>query len=403
MKKIWIILFSLPFLFSFLLVNKKKTEKNLIHQLLENDTSSIVKEVFASPEKYRLQIVYTQIDRDHKNHIKFKNFTFRTNQHEYFYPASMAKLPLAALTLEKINQLKLNPSVPLDSLRLLITDPKTGLITHSFIEDDIKKMFVVSNNSAFNNLYDFVGQEMINKRLWEMGYKDIRIIQKFLSLDSIGHRTSPPVKLLASEKDTIYQRGVEINPNQWVNDAHQNQVGIAFYDDRKLIKKPKDFSKGNYIPLEDLHSILISLIYPDEVPKEKRFHLSPNDHTVLKKYMSMYPREAGLEEWKDETIYYDSFRKYLLVGNTKTRIDSCLKIYNKVGQAYGFMTDCAYIKDYNTDIEFFLSATIYVNKNEIINDGKYEYNSIGFPFLERLGQIFYQHELKRTRKMLKRE
>ena len=45
-----------------------------------------------------------------------------------------------------------------------------------------------------------------------------------------------------------------------------------------------------------------------------------------------------------------------------------------------------------------LAATIYVNEDEILNDGKYEYEAIGHPFLYKLGQTIYQHEISRKRK-----
>jgi hypothetical protein len=45
-----------------------------------------------------------------------------------------------------------------------------------------------------------------------------------------------------------------------------------------------------------------------------------------------------------------------------------------------------------------LSATVYVNSDGVLNDGKYEYTTVGWPFLYQLGQTVYQHELKRKRR-----
>ena len=45
-----------------------------------------------------------------------------------------------------------------------------------------------------------------------------------------------------------------------------------------------------------------------------------------------------------------------------------------------------------------LTATIYVNSDGVMNDNKYDYDSIGYPFLYRLGQCVYNYELKRDRK-----
>jgi hypothetical protein len=45
-----------------------------------------------------------------------------------------------------------------------------------------------------------------------------------------------------------------------------------------------------------------------------------------------------------------------------------------------------------------LSATIYCNSDEIVNDDKYDYETVGFPFMKNLGRLIYDYESKRTRK-----
>ena len=59
--------------------------------------------------------------------------------------------------------------------------------------------------------------------------------------------------------------------------------------------------------------------------------------------------------------------KFLIFGDTKDKIDSSIKIYNKIGQAYGTLTDCAYIIDEKAGVEFMVTATLLVNKNKIFN------------------------------------
>jgi hypothetical protein len=44
-----------------------------------------------------------------------------------------------------------------------------------------------------------------------------------------------------------------------------------------------------------------------------------------------------------------------------------------------------------------LTATIYVNSDGIMNDDKYDYDTIGLPALYQLGQLIYQYELHRER------
>lgn len=76
---------------------------------------------------------------------------------------------------------------------------------------------------------------------------------------------------------------------------------------------------------------------------------------------------------------------------TLRKIPKHIKIYNKVGYAYGYLTDCAYIKDTKHEIEYILSATIHVNSNKVYNDNNYEYESIGIPFLALFGRELHQY------------
>ena len=71
----------------------------------------------------------------------------------------------------------------------------------------------------------------------------------------------------------------------------------------------------------------------------------------------------------------------------------------RVEAAYGQLVDVAYIVDFDKKIEFFLSAAIYCNSDGILNDDKYDYDTIGFPFMKQLGEVLYQYELGRKRKI----
>jgi hypothetical protein len=56
--------------------------------------------------------------------------------------------------------------------------------------------------------------------------------------------------------------------------------------------------------------------------------------------------------------------------------------------------------DFEAKTEFMVSAVIYTNENKILNDGKYEYKEIGFPFFVNLGKVIAWHEKNRERKYL---
>jgi hypothetical protein len=90
----------------------------------------------------------------------------------------------------------------------------------------------------------------------------------------------------------------------------------------------------------------------------------------------------------------------MMMGAKKGPIPASLKIFNKVGDAYGFLLDISYIVDTVNKVEFMLSGVIYCNKDGIINDSKYDYETVGYPFFENLGKLIYAYELKRKKKYL---
>lgn len=147
-----------------------------------------------------------------------------------------------------------------------------------------------------------------------------------------------------------------------------------------------------------MHSVLQSLIFPETVPEKLRFRLTEDDYRFLYKYMAMKPKESLFPQY--DSSYNDAYVKFFLFGGSGRIDDPSLRIFNKVGDAYGFLTDVAYIVDSTNGVEFMLSASIYCNSDGIFNDDKYDYENVGFPFLKHLGEVIYRHELQRKKKWL---
>ena len=133
------------------------------------------------------------------------------------------------------------------------------------------------------------------------------------------------------------------------------------------------------------------VIFPETFPKGQRFNLSEVQRQYLLTAMHTVPQKVGY----DPETFYDGYCKFFMYGDTKEDIPNHIEIYNKVGFAYGTLTDCAYIKDTSNNIDFMLTATILVNNDGIFNDDAYEYDEIGIPFLAQLGREIYNEELKR--------
>ena len=113
--------------------------------------------------------------------------------------------------------------------------------------------------------------------------------------------------------------------------------------------------------------------------------------------MSQLPRETSWPPYKLDTALQDAACKFLMYAETRKQIPKSIRIFNKIGGAYGYLIDNAYIVDFDHGVEFMLSAVINTNRDGVYNDDKYDYKTIGYPFLKDLGQLIYQYELKRKR------
>ena len=351
-----------------------------------------------------MQIVYTQVDRTKDGNARFADHYFNVNAEKYFYPASTVKFPIVILALQKLNEL----NIPgLDKNTTMITEAgyngQTAVYNDSTAADGrptiahyIKKILLVSDNDAFNRLYEFLGQEYINNTLHKMGYADVQIIHRLnISLTEDQNRHTNPVKFYDNNRKIIYEKPAE--NSQLVYAERNTKMGKGYMKGTELVNEPFDFSKKNRLSLQDLHSIMRSIIFPNMVPAMQRFNLTKDDYDFLHKYMSMMPSESKFPSY-DSADYWDTYVKFLMYGAERGKVDTIIRIFNKTGDAYGFMIDVAYIVDYKNHVEFMLSAVIHCNNDGIFNDDKYDYNTVGYPFMKNLGQVIYNYELKRKRK-----
>jgi hypothetical protein len=356
------------------------------------------------PDSFNVQIVYTRIDRDKKNKPHFTEYQYRLNKDHYFYPASTVKMPAAFLALEKLNRLKI-PGLSKSST--MITDSSADgqdvVYTHPLAEDGrpsiehyIKQIFLVSDNDAFNRLYEFLGQEYIQRELKKKAYPDVQIRHRLnVYRTQEQNRQTNPVSFYDTSGQLLYEQ-----PGFYSNAVFPQRVslqGNGYYSGGKLIQQPFSFSEKNRVYLEDQHHILQSVLFPEAVSKKRRFQLSDDDYAFIKHWMSAYPKESRYPYY-DSSEYYDTYCKFMFYGSEKKTVHPDIRIFNKVGDAYGFLTDISYIVDFANGVEFMVSATISCNTDGIFNDDHYDYDRIGYPFLKHLGQALYDYELKRTKK-----
>ena len=404
MKKVKFYLVRLPiisiaiFLFCCVLgCNSKPKNSSLLLEILKDSKESIIKKVQSDLNTHEVQILYTRIHRDSSGLPKFERHNFQVNSKQYFYPASTVKFPVAILALQKIRKLQ-SQGIPVTAdtpFKVLFsenlikktdsTHPKNNLtIAHL-----IKKIFLVSDNMAYNYLFDFIGSDNANKAIHNIGITNFNLSHKFS--DSENENSTPRFIFFNQKGDTIYNQAPIIS-NQKIKNTNLGGVlkGKGYIKDGILIGESMDFSEKNYVSISALHQILERIIFPKLFSKKKQFTIEPEDYFFLRYWMSRTPNEVTIPFYDRET-FFDSYCKFFIYGDKKGEMTNNIRIYNKVGLAYGTTTDLAYVKDRN-GIEFFLTATILTNKNEIFNDNKYEYEQLGIPFLAALGREIYQFE-----------
>ncbi len=387
----------------------QKNDATLLEMLGKNNPK--FEKILANPEKYRVQIVYTQIDRDAQNRPTFTTHRFRADPKEYFYPASTVKFPACLLALEKINHLNntfkfdIQKDAPMftESVNAIADYPPQYMDTTSAtkmpsVAHYVKKILLVSDNDAFNRLYEFVGQEAFNKNLYLKNYKNLRIRHRLsIPLSTSENAQTNAVSFWQSGK-TIYKQPEQISAMNF--DETPITLGNGFMKGEKLVNEPFDFTFKNHFALEDQQRILRAVLFPEATPAEEQFDLTTSDYDFLYRYMSMSPLESRSPRYPDADSAgaWDSYCKFLIFGNSKEPMPKNIRIFNKVGDAYGFLIDNAYVVDFERGVEFLLSATIYCNSDEIFNDDKYDYQTTGFPFMADLGKAIYEYECQRKRK-----
>jgi hypothetical protein len=383
--------------------NNMGANDSLLVELMKQNPNYFAS-LLADPGQYRIQILYTQINRDKNNIPHFKDYSYRLNANEYFYPASTVKFPLSVLALEKLNNLKVQgltkaSTAIYDSVTArqeTIYNNPYAIDGRQTIEQAIKEVLVVSDNNAANRLYEFLGQEYIHSQLANKGYPEVYIRNRLeLGRTPLENRQTQAVHFYDANNKLIYTQPAQNNTGKLP--YYNVLIGNGYLNGQdSLINAPLNFSEKNRISLSDLHHIMQSVIFPEQMHQKQRFNLSSDDRKFLLQWMHTTPNESNYPTY-DSLAYYPAYAKFIMLGSERGTIPSNIKIFSKAGDAYGFLLDNTYIIDMEAKVEFMLSAVIYVNADGILNDNTYDYRTIGLPFMKNLGNTIYQYELSRKR------
>ena len=386
-------------------VMAQQTDTIFLKKLLESKPE-LFSGVLQHPNKNEVQIMYTQVNRDKNNKPSFKTFSYRINPKHYFYPASTVKLAAVIFALEKVNELK----VPgLTAYSTMVTD--TAFKGQTAVNEDksaadgkptlahyIKKVLLTSDNDAYNRLFEFIGRAEINAKLKKYGMTESRILNRLAIGDGgENEKNTNPIRFYNGDQ-LVYTKPAQYDPQNYPLELTNLIVGIGYMDsNEQLVNKPYSFANKNVFTIKDQQSLMKRLMMPEAYPAKERFNLSPADYQLIYTYMSKLPTESDYPKY-DAKEFWPTYAKMLFYGREKNAvIEPNIRIFDKYGDSYGFIIDNAYIVDFKNKVEFFLTAVVQSNEDGIYNDGKYEYETVCYPFMKNLGRSIYEYELQRKK------
>ena len=377
-----------------------------------------LRHIAEAPDDFELQVLYRPLDGPDSN----KTFTYGLAPDRYFYPASTVKLPMAALALQHLNELSvlgltsgspmrqsqlgelkelaalgLTPMLPASSDLTGSSDPRThervGMPgTPATVMGHVRDIAIVSSNEAYNRLYEWIGPRYAEEEFARRGWT-ARIIARLgaPAYNAFSNRLLNPTAFLhvmTEHGDTVYYRGPSMQPATAQLPLTGQVKGRGFYHDasQQVIRKPFDFSSKNFIPLTDLANTLQAIVAPETMDSHLRFRMREEDRDAFVYALRTPPRDS------DNPLHHskpDGYVNFLYYGGDGDWEFGGPLIYNKVGDAYGYLTDVAIFEDPYTGHRYLLAATIHVNANGIYNDGNYEYEEIGLPYLKELGRTIW--------------
>lgn len=357
---------------------------------------SLVDHVLENREKYRFQFIVTEI-------VEYKSEFILGQTHDYsapwwyFYPASMVKLPVALMTLEDLKRIDFSTKATLQfdndftcGNMQFVEESRKGDLS---FEKMIRELIIVSNNNYYNSLYHFLSPQTINAKLKEKGLGTTSIYRDFTGCEMPLNLKTHGFSVQEEGSGKIGVQDVKVLELSNFASAYQYDttklLGSKHEYRGKIVDGPFDFNYNLEYPLRDIHSTSMRLFFPQFFDESERWDIREEDRQFLLNAMKSVPKDLNEKKYLDQKKYPDNLYKYIVLGDDNADYDSVIT-YSKMGISYGFVTETAYVHDPKTGKHYVVTANLYVNSNDTVNDAKYEYEELARPFFARFGQLLLQ-------------
>ena len=360
-------------------------------EILKGVTSAVMKQVLAAPETYRFQVLYSVVKEGAKPALE--RHGWRADA-EYFFPASSMKVPIALAAYDRMNALRKagKTGFSRDATMQIYPSSGSGAPATTSLARETWRALIVSDNVSANRLLAVTGHREVHETCFGLGLSSTRVRTGFATGEELAPAEVSP-RVVVGGVELPARKSTLVLP---ASDAKQLDVGAAYIDDKgRRVNAPMPFKEKNAMKLEHLQDALIRILRPELLPAKPNTIYAPSpadaapneDVAYLREALGTLPSESGLAGY-DRNIVADYPLSPFLRGIERVRARGKFQIFQKVGQAYGFLIHNAYIVDKATGKSFFLIAAIYANADGVLNDDIYNYDTVSFPALADVGEAF---------------
>lgn len=375
---------------------------------LWREASPALQAVVARASEHRLQILISEPATNAVGKVTLRRHGYRVGA-EYFYPASAVKLCAAVAALQELERLRqqfhtpdllevplqIAPLFPGDFSQAADAGNRHG--GHITVGQELRKIAYVSDNQAFNRLYDLIGHANLNRRMHALGLNSVCLNHRLSETRSIQNMRASAAVTLHPPGAGVIRIPARHSPRQLTNAAPRLRIGTGYLQNGDRVSEPLDFTRRNGIALVDLQDLLVKVVRPDIGLGTPKLKLKPAHRAELIRAMTEYPREAKNPIY-DAKQHPDASSKFMLPGLrrvfSQTTPGQRVEVTGKPGRAYGFSIDNSYVRAPGPGSQsVFVTVVLYTNTDGILNDDRYDYETVADPFLADLGELIARHWL----------
>ncbi len=348
--------------------------------------------IVSSAREHRLQVLVSVPTVGDDGAVRLQRSHFG-DQGRYFYPASSIKLCGAVALLQRLNAYNREhgTSVGLDSA--LVIEPRfdgdrriaadetnvdEGVLT---VRHALRKLLIVSDNQAYNHCVDLCGPDDLNRQMWAAGLTSVRLWHRLSEARTLRENRQTRTVRVGDAVFAAREAPIDLDNAAFAD----RRLGVGYLSGGRRIDGPMSFDEKNAISLVDLQDLMVEVVRPEiETGKRGFCDLGVAQRAFLVETMGELPRESTNPDYG---ALEDHHCKFFWRGACGVVPEEHLRIYNKVGRAYGFSVENAYVEDRRTGRGFFLSVVVYTNPDGVLNDDRYGYEELADPFMDAVGEV----------------